>query len=247
MASSSGAGRNGSSGEEQQGIHPRYRRAFGCATWFYMAILTFLAAAFLLLLPFRYVGDGGLFKLLGGLSFFGFLLILPGTALAAMLGARTYRSQSRRGKRTGAGIGAIVGWTGFFAVAWLTSVVPPPPGSNAALPDPAGSVSSVVRYSFVPLALVAAGLVLYALFARSTDYDIRRNLTVAGAAITAVAGLALLATDLGPSEVTGALVSTAAGALGGWVAGYGYSRAGGDAMTPPGATIKPREPRSKPR
>ena len=89
---------DGASGaEERRGLQPRYRRAFGCVTWLYMAILTFLAAAFLLLLPFRYVGSGEVYKLLGGLSFFGLVLIVPGTALAAALGARTYRSQRRRG------------------------------------------------------------------------------------------------------------------------------------------------------
>ena len=88
-------------GEERRGLQPRYRRAFGCVTWLYMAILAFVAAAFLLLLPFRYVGSGEVYKLLGGLSFLGLVLILPGTALAAALGARTYRSQRRRGTRAG--------------------------------------------------------------------------------------------------------------------------------------------------
>ncbi len=82
--------------------------------WMYMAILTFLAVAFLLLLPFRYVGSGDVYKLLAGLSFFGLVLILPGTVLAAGLGARSYRSQRRRGTRVGMGIGALVGWTSFF-------------------------------------------------------------------------------------------------------------------------------------
>jgi hypothetical protein len=39
--------------------------------------------------------------------------------------------------------------------------------------------------------------------------------------------------------VVGALVSTAAAALAGWVAGVGYSRAGGDDMIPPGAVRRP--------
>ncbi len=37
---------------------PQYRRAFGCVTWVYMAILAFLAAATLFALPLRYAGDG---------------------------------------------------------------------------------------------------------------------------------------------------------------------------------------------
>ena len=103
------ARRDASGGEERRGLQPRYRRAFGCVTWLYMAILAFLAAAFLLLLPFRYVGSGEIYRLLSGLSFFGLVLILPGMALAAALGARTYRSQRRRGTRVGMGIGAGVG------------------------------------------------------------------------------------------------------------------------------------------
>ena len=213
--------------ERRSGLQPRYRRAFGCVTWLYMAILTFLAASFLLLLPFRYVGSGEVYKLLGGLSFFGRLLILPGTALAAALGARTYRSQRRRGTRVGMGIGAIVGWLSFFALAWLTGLV----GPSAASVGP-------ISYAFPPLALAAAGLVLYALFSRHADFD-RRNLVLAGAAVALVAGLVVLIADFEPLAVAGALISTVAAALAGWVAGVGYSRAGGDDMVPPGAVSRP--------
>jgi hypothetical protein len=191
-----------------------------------MAILAFLAAAFLLLLPFRYVGSGDVYRLLAGLSFFGLVLILPGTALAAALGARSYRSQRRRGTRVGTGVGALVGWTSFFALAWLTEVLPPSTG-------PYG----FAYYAFVPLSLVAAGLVLYALFSRGADFEGRRNLILTGAALAIVAGLAVLASDFEPLAIIGALVSTAAAALAGWVAGVGYARAGGDAMIPPGAKI----------
>jgi hypothetical protein len=215
-------------GGERRALQPRYRRAFGCVTWLYMAILTFLAAAFLLLLPFRYVGSGDVYKLLAGLSFFGLVLILPGTALAAALGARTYRSQRRRGARVGTGIGALVGWTSFFALAWLTGVLRPPTGS-----------SGLTYYAFVPLALVATALVLYALFARDTDFDRRRNLVLAGATLAVVAGLAVLFSDFQPLALIGALVSTVAAALAGWVGGVGYSRAGGDDMIPPGAVLRP--------
>ena len=181
-----------------------------------MAILAFLAAAFLLLLPFRYVGSGEVYRLLGGLSFFGLVLILPGMVLAATLGARTYRSQRRRGTRVGTGVGAIVGWLTFFTLAWLTEIVRPEP-------DPVG----VASYAFPPLALAAASLVLYALR--------RRNLVLGGAAIALAAGVVVLATGFEWLAVVGALVSTAAAALAGWVAGVGYSRAGGDDMIPPGA------------
>jgi hypothetical protein len=197
--------------------------------WLYMAILIFLAVAFLLLLPFRYVGSGDVYKLLAGLSFFGLVLILPGTVLAASLGARTYRSQRRRGTRVGMGIGALVGWTSFFSLAWLTEIVPEPTG-------PYG----LAYYAFVPLTLVAAGVVLYALFSKSTDFARRRRLVLTGAALAIVAGLAVLASDFEPLAVIGALVSTAAAALAGWIAGVGYSRAGGDDMIPPGAVRRPQ-------
>jgi hypothetical protein len=231
---------DGASGaEERRGLQPRYRRAFGCVTWLYMAILTFLAAAFLLLLPFRYVGSGEVYKLLGGLSFFGLVLIVPGTALAAALGARTYRSQRRRGTRVGSSIGAIVGWLSFFALAWLTGLV----GPSAASVGP-------ISYAFPLLALVAAGLVLYALFSTRADLE-RRNLVLAGAALALVAGLVMLVADFEPLAMVGALISTVAAALAGWVAGVGYSRAGGDDMIPPGAVSRrssvPDRRRERPR
>jgi hypothetical protein len=188
-----------------------------------MAILAFLAAAFLLLLPFRYVGSGEVYRLLGGLSFFGLVLILPGMVLAATLGARTHRSQRRRGTRVGTGVGAIVGWLTFFTLAWLTEIVRPEP--------PLG----VDSYAFPPLALAAAGLVLYALFSGDASFDRRRNLVLGGAVIALAAGVVVLATGFEWLAVVGALVSTAAAALAGWVAGVGYSRAGGDDMIPPGA------------
>ncbi len=193
-----------------------------------MAILAFLAAAFLLLLPFRYVGSGDVYKLLGGLSFFGLVLILPGTALAASLGARTYRSQRRRGTRVGMGIGALIGWTSFFALAWLTDVLPPSTG-----------LYEFSSYAFVLLALVATSLVLYALFSTRVDFDRRRNLVLVGAAFAIVASFVVLVSDFEPLAIIGALVSTAAAALAGWVAGIGYSRAGGDDMIPPGAVRRP--------
>ena len=211
-------------GEERRGLQPRYRRAFGCVTWLYMAILAFLAAAFLLLLPFRYVGSGEVYKLLGGLSFLGLVLILPGTALAAALGARTYRSQHRRGTRVGTGVGALGGWLTFFTLAWLTGLL-----------DPSATAVGPTSYAFPPLALAAAGLVLYALFSKDAGFDRRRNLVLAGAAVAVAAGLAVLGADFEVLALVGALVSTAAAALAGWVAGVGYSRAGGDDMIPPGA------------
>ena len=237
MSSSRDDGASGA--EERRGLQPRYRRAFGCVTWLYMAILTFLAAAFLLLLPFRYVGSGEVYKLLGGLSFFGLVLIVPGTALAAALGARTYRSQRRRGTRVGSSIGAIVGWLSFFALAWLTGLV----GPSAASVGP-------ISYAFPLLALVAAGSCCTRCSPHA-DLDRRRNLVLAGAALALVAGLVMLVADFEPLAMVGALISTVAAALAGWVAGVGYSRAGGDDMIPPGAVRRrssgPDRRRERPR
>ena len=67
------------------------------------------------------------------------------------------------------------------------------------------------------------------------------------AGLAALAGLGIVAADPDPLGIVGALISTAAGAVGGWVSGAGYARAGGNDMIPPGATIRPREPRSEAR
>src|ERR671920_1923602 len=111
---------NGS--EERTGLRPRYRRAFGCVTWVYMGMLVFLAANFLFVLPSRYFGSGDLFGyLLPRLAFMGTVLILPGMVLAAVLGARTFRTPSRRGMRVGAAVGALIGYSGFFGLEWLAN------------------------------------------------------------------------------------------------------------------------------
>jgi hypothetical protein len=108
-----------------------------------------------------------------------------------------------------------------------------------------------ISYAFPLLALVAAGLVLYALFSTHADLDRRRNLVLAGAALALVAGLVMLVADFEPLAIVGALISTVAAALAGWVAGVGYSRAGGDDMIPPGAVRRqsrgPDRQRERPR
>jgi len=187
-----------------------------------MAMLAFLAAAFVLPLPFRYVGEGDIFREVPSrLAFFGIVLFVPGMALGAVLGARTYRTPRRRATRVGAGVGAIVGWTSFFFPAWVGD----PP------------------YVFLPLALLATGLVLYALFAKGSTFEQRKRLFLVAAGIVAICGLVTLVLNFDVLGVTGAVFSTAAAALGGWVGGVGYARAGGDDMIPPGSTIRPREPR----
>jgi hypothetical protein len=63
----------------------------------------------------------------------------------------------------------------------------------------------------------------------------RRRLVLVAALLVGATGLALLAADFAPILVVVALVSTLAGAAGGWTAGTGHARAGGDEMIPPGA------------
>ena len=238
---------NGS--EERTGLRPRYRRAFGCVTWVYMGMLVFLAANFLLVLPSRYIGSGELYGYLPpALAFLGISLLLPGMVLAALLGARTFRTPRRRGTRVGAGMGALIGYSGFFGLEWLAIAL----GLNrrdqafrtVVFPDLGGSFAF---YTFVPLTLLATGLVIFALYSKGADFERRRRLVYAGAALAVLAGLGVVATDPDTLGVAGALISTASGTIGGYVSGSGYARAGGDDMIPPGAEIQRREPRRKPR
>lgn len=199
--------------QEQGGLQPRYRRAFGCVTWVYMGVLAFLAAATLFALPLRYIGEGAAFgQILSLLSFFGLVLILPAMALAAALGARTYRVERRLATRAGAGVGAIVGWTSFFVLVWIVVAL------NLEMRDQlfrpvlfAGLENSAAYYALPPLALLATGLVLYGLFSGRITFE-RRRLLLLGGALAALAGLVVIATDPDPLGVFGVLVSTAAGA-----------------------------------
>jgi hypothetical protein len=214
-----------------------------------MGMLVFLAANFLLVLPSRYLGSGELYGYLPpALAYLGTLLILPGMVLAALLGARTFRTPRKRGTRVGAGVGALIGYSGFFGLAWLAIAL----GLNrrdqafrtVAFPDLGGSLAF---YALVPLTLLAAGLVIFALYTGGADFERRRNLAYAGAALAVLAGLGVVVTDFDALGIAGALISTLSGAIGGYVSGAGYARAGGDDMIPPGAAIQRREPRRKPR
>ena len=214
-----------------------------------MGMLVFLAANFLLVLPSRYLGSGELYGYLPPtLAYLGTLLILPGMVLAAVLGARTFRTPRRRGTRVGAGVGALIGYSGFFGLTWLTIAL----GLNrrdqafrtVAFPNLDGNLAF---YAFVPLTLLATGLVIFALYTRGVDLEWRRSLVLVGAALAVLAGLGVVATDPDPLGIAGALISTASGAIGGYVSGSGYARAGGDDMIPPGAEIRRSEPRRKPR
>jgi hypothetical protein len=214
-----------------------------------MGMLVFLAANFLLVLPSRYLGSGELYNYLPPtLAYLGTLLILPGMVLAALLGASTFRTPRRRGTRVGAGVGALIGYSGFFGLTWLTIAL----GLNrrdqafrtVVFPNLDGSLAF---YAFVPLTFLATGLVIFALYTRGVDLEWRRSRVLVGAALAVLAGLGVVATDPDPLGIAGALISTASGAIGGYVSGSGYARAGGDDMIPPGAEIRRREPRRKPR
>ena len=201
---------------EEGGIQPKYRRAFGCITWVNMAVLVFLAAAFLLSLPFRYAGSGEIFsEIMGRLALLGLVLIVPGMALGAALGARTYRTERSLAMRIGAGIGAVTGLTSYLLFFTLFEEF----------------------YLFAAPLLLSIGLLLYALFATGRSLERRRRAVLLAAGISALTGVAvlLLGFDVLP---LGALFSAAAAAIGGLVGGIGYARAGGDEMMPPDAARK---------
>jgi len=243
----SARGDGSSAGEERAGLRPRYRRAFGCVTWVYMGMLVFLLANFLLVLPSRYLGGGALFGYLPPrLAFLGTVLILPGMILAAALGARTFRTPRKRGARVGAAVGALIGYSGFFGLEWLAIAFGLDERDQAfhivLFPNLEGTLAF---YAFVPLTLVATVLVIYALYSRNADFERRRRFAAVGAVLAALAGLGIVATDFDLLGVLGAMVSTASAAVGGYVSGSGYARAGGDEMSPPGSEILPRQPRRK--
>ena len=206
-------------------MQPRYRRAFGCVTWVNMAILIFLLAAFLLPLPFRYVGSGDIFSEIQiRLALLGLVLILPGMALGAVLGARTYRVERRLGTRAGAGIGATAGLASYLLFFALIEGL----------------------YLLAMPFVVSAALLLYALFATGQRFERRWWIVLFAAALSTLSGVVALVLDFDLLGLLGALFCMAAAAAGGYVGGMGYARAGGDEMIPPGATIRPKEARRKP-
>jgi hypothetical protein len=190
-----------------------------------MATLAFLAVASFGLMPIWFVLGWNIFSFLEGIAFFATLLILPAMFFGAALGLRTYRSRRREATRNGAAIGAIVGWTGFASLAWFENV--------------ASGEASFLYWLAVLAVLAATALVLYALFAGGAEMGIRRRLVLVAAVLVGVTGLALLVADFAPILMVVALVSTLAGAAGGWTAGMGYARAGGNDMIPPGTARRP--------
>ncbi|MBA2691859.1 MAG: hypothetical protein H0U65_05105 [Rubrobacter sp.] len=209
--------------EASEGIQPKYRRAFGCVTWIYMATLAFLAAVSLLMMPFWFFGDFGVFSLLEGPSLFATFLFVPAIVSAAMLGARTYRSGRKIATRNGTYIGAIIGWLGFTSIVWLEVNQA---GANA------------LSYTFFPFAAASSALILAALFRGKQEPG--RKLVALSALLALLGGAIILALSGDFIVVAGAVVSAISGAAGGWTAGVGYARAGGKEMLPPGVVERPR-------
>lgn len=208
--------------DEQEGIQPKYRRSFGCVTWIYMATLAFLAAVSLLMMPFWFFGDWNVFSLLEGPALFATVLFLPAIFTAAILGARTYRSERKIATRNGTYVGAVIGWLGYTSVAWLEVA-----GQNA------------LAIVFMPLAVIASALILYALF--RGEQELGRRLVAASALLSLAGGAVVLSIDGDFIVVAGAVVSAISGAAAGWTGGVGYARAGGKEMLPPGVVEKKRD------
>ncbi len=190
-----------------------------------MAVLVFLLVAFLLVLPFRYVGEGEVYSAtLLGLAFVGIALILPGMALGAALGARTYRVENAVGARAGAAVGAVGGLASYL----FFSLV--------------GDLPLIAAPSVVSL-----GLLLYALFATGSPVRWRKRVVLLAALLSVISGTVAFLVDFDPISFLGVMVATASAAAGGYVGGIGYARAGGDAMVPPGSTIRRKETRRRTR
>lgn len=238
-------------GGEERGLRPPARRAFGCVTWMYMGILALLGAATLFALPLRYVGDGaGFGQVLSRISLFWLAMIFPGIPLAAVLGYRTYRAPRSQSLRVGTAIGAIFGWTSFLTLAWAAAAFGLADRDqvfrDGLFDGLAGNTAVLVALPV--LSLASTVLVLYALYAKGMDFGRRRRLVLVGAALALLAGLVLLVADPDPLGMLGLVVSTLSVAIGGLVAGFGYARAGGDEMLPPGAVPAPkRQRRRRPR
>ena len=210
-----------------------------------MGILAFLLANFLISLPFRYVGNEDIFGYVPArLAFLGLALILPGMALAAVLGLRTYRAEKRRAVRVGAGIGALIGWTGFFSLAWFAAAFGFDRRDLAFRVEIfPGLGDSYAFYLFPQLIVLATIIVMFSLYSRQANFEIRRRAALAGTALALLAGFLVIITSFDGLGVAGVLISTVSAAFGGYVSGMGYARAGGDDRIPPGATIRRREPR----
>ena len=240
---------DGRAAEEQGGLQPRYRRAFGCVTWLYMAMLTFLAANFFISLPFRYFGGEAVYNYVPPtLAYVGTVALVPGMVFAAVLGARTYRAPRGVAGRVGAGVGALIGFSGLLSLVWVAAALGFAERDQAFRSGTFADVGGIAFYLFPPLTLAGAILVVMSLYAKGMDSSRRWRLGLVGAGLAVLAGVGLVLSDPGTVGVAAVLISAVSAALAGWVGGAGgYARAGGDEMIPPGSTIRPRGPRQKPR
>ncbi len=227
--------RDGGARRTQQGIQPRYRRAFGCVTWIYMATLVYLAVASVGLMPVWFFAGWDVFSILEGITFYATVIFLPAMALAAVVGARTYRTERQVATRNGTSVGAVVGLIGFAFLLWLENVAAE------------GSEPGLFYWLVIPPVVASAALVLYAVFPGKLDRAQRRRLVLVSAVLVGFTSLALLAANFSLLQAMTAGLCVLSGAAGGWTAGVGYARAGGEEMLPPGVTEVRRAPRRKPR
>lgn len=185
-----------------------------------MATLAFLAVASLGMMPIWFIAGWDLFSVLEGIVFYAILIFLPCLILGAIVGARTYRSERRQATRNGGAVGTVVGIAGFAFPIWLENVI----------------TGATVLYWLALPPLVVSGLLLaYAVFPNRLSLQQQRRMVLISAILAGVTGLILLAFDFSPLQLFVAGIATLAGAAGGWTAGIGYARAGGEEMLPPGA------------
>ncbi|MGB3635573.1 MAG: hypothetical protein WA982_16135 [Rubrobacteraceae bacterium] len=211
--------RDGSSEAEQQGIRPRYRRAFGCVTWIYMATLAFLAVASLGMMPIWFIAGWDLFSILEGIVVYAILMFLPCLILAAVVGARTYRIDRQQATRNGTAVGAVFGLTGFIFPIWLENI----------------ASGTTLYWLVVPPFVLAGILLVYAVFPGALDRRQRQRLVLVSAVLTGIMAVVLLILNFSLLQVFVAVIAVLAGAAAGWTAGIGYARAGGEEMLPPEA------------
>jgi hypothetical protein len=196
-----------------------------------MGTLAFLAVASLGLMPIWFLAGWNVFSVLEGIAFYATLIFVPGLVLAAVVGARTYRTDRQSAARNGAAVGAIVGVIGFAFLVWLENVAPE------------GAEPGLFYWLAVLPVVAGAALVLYAVFPGKLDHERRRKLVLVSAGLVGAVSLALLAANFSLLQVATVVLSVLAGAAAGWTAGVGYARAGGEEMLPPGAPTRRRKPR----
>lgn len=194
------------------------RRAVGCITWINMAALAFLTVAFIFLTPVWIFGGWDLFSIYEGPALFGTLLILPGMAFGAYMGAKTLRAPRGMATWVGTWIGLAVGWGGYSSIVWLENLAPQEGGADPLL------------WIYVPFISIGSGLLLAALLATRTNLALRRWMAAIGGGIVAVTGAVILIPNFDWLVTYVAFVSAISGAGGGWTAGVGYARAGGKEM-----------------